>query len=173
MVKVLAALAIAALLAQGTPKQKPPERGPEQLWIDAAFVDGKGKVITDIRRDELEVWIGHFLTPIEEFISVTPATRPNCRSRGVAMEEATTSGLAPGRLALTEIVGKSTCGNGETGNNSKANAPAIATAAVSSEVATGLRMKGDDRLMIVWFRPLRSEPCRPPLCCAGSESRRS
>lgn len=73
MIELLAAVAVAALLAQAPPKQKPPERGPEQLWIDAAFVDGKGKVITDIRRDELEVWIGHFLTPIEDFISVTPA----------------------------------------------------------------------------------------------------
>ena len=26
------------------------------------------------------------------------------------------SGLAPGRLALTEMVGKSTCGSGETGS---------------------------------------------------------
>jgi hypothetical protein len=27
------------------------------------------------------------------------------------------SGLAPGKLAETEIVGKSTCGKGDTGNN--------------------------------------------------------
>jgi VWFA-related protein len=53
--------------------QRPQEHGPDQLWIDAAFVDGKGNVVTDIRRDEVEVWIGHFLTPIEDFISVTPA----------------------------------------------------------------------------------------------------
>src|SRR5262249_6724989 len=52
--------------------QKPQERGPDQLWIDAVFVDGKGAVVTDVQRDEVEVWIGHFLVPIEDFISVTP-----------------------------------------------------------------------------------------------------
>jgi len=53
--------------------QKPQERPPDQLWIDAVFVDGKGAVVTDVQRDEVEVWIGHFLVPIEDFISVTPA----------------------------------------------------------------------------------------------------
>ncbi len=52
---------------------------------------------------------------LDEVISVTPAMRPNWRSSGVAIDEATISGLAPGRLALTEMVGKSTCGSGETG----------------------------------------------------------
>ncbi len=42
--------------------------------------------------------------------------RPNWRSNGVAMEEATISGLAPGKLALTEMVGESVWGRGETGN---------------------------------------------------------
>src|SRR6184192_3841681 len=47
-------------------------------------------------------------TLLVEVISVTPAMRPNWRSRGVATEEAIVSGLAPGRPALTEIVGNST-----------------------------------------------------------------
>ncbi len=51
----------------------------------------------------------------EEVICVTPAMRPNCRSRGVATEEAMVSGLAPGKLAPTPMVGKSTCGSGATG----------------------------------------------------------
>ena len=46
---------------------------------------------------------------------MTPAMRPNCRSSGVATDEAIVSGLAPGRPALTLIVGNSTCGSGETG----------------------------------------------------------
>ena len=41
-----------------------------------------------------------------------PAMRPNWRSSGVATEEAMVSGLAPGKLRPTEIVGKSTCGSG-------------------------------------------------------------
>src|SRR5437773_2107567 len=52
-----------------------------------------------------------------EVISVIPAIRPNCRSSGVATAEAIVSGLAPGRFARTWIVGKSTCGNGDTGSS--------------------------------------------------------
>ena len=43
---------------------------------------------------------------------MTPAMRVNCFSSGVATDAAITSGLAPGRPALTMIVGKSTSGSG-------------------------------------------------------------
>src|ERR1035441_924613 len=49
--------------------------------------------------------------------SVTDAIRPNCRSSGVATEEAIVAGLAPGRPAFTEMVGNSTSGSGDTGSN--------------------------------------------------------
>jgi len=52
---------------------------------------------------------------LEEVISVTDAIRPNCRSSGVATEEAIVAGLAPGKAALTEMVGNSTSGSGDTG----------------------------------------------------------
>jgi hypothetical protein len=39
----------------------------------------------------------------------------NCCSSGVATAEAIVSGLAPGRLAETEMVGKSTLGRSLTG----------------------------------------------------------
>src|SRR5580698_1481355 len=79
---------------------------------------------------------------LAEVISVTPAIWPNWRSSGVAIEDAMISGLPPGKLAETEIVGKSTWGKGETGRTLKAIAPASVTPAVSNVVATGLRMKG-------------------------------
>jgi hypothetical protein len=47
------------------------------------------------------------------------------------------SGLAPGKLAETLIVGKSTCGNGAVGNCKKATIPASMIAAVNSAVAIG------------------------------------
>src|SRR6185312_4835627 len=53
------------------------------------------------------------------------------------------------------MVGKSTCGRGETGRSRKAMPPASAIATVSSEVATGRRMKGSDRLIAVALRRLR------------------
>ena len=72
-----------------------------------------------------------------EVISVTPAMRPSERSRGVATVAAIVSGLAPGRLADTEIVGKSTCGNGETGSNRNAVIPASMIASINRVVAIG------------------------------------
>ena len=44
------------------------------------------------------------------------------------------------------MVGKSTCGSGETGSTVKAIAPAIAMAIVSSVVATGRRMNSARRI---------------------------
>src|ERR1700733_1353397 len=76
-----------------------------------------------------------------------PAMWLNCRSSGVATEAAMIWALAPGKLADTLMVGKSTCGSGDTGSTVNAIAPAIATAIVSSVVAIGRRMNGDERLM--------------------------
>src|SRR5262249_40608977 len=84
--------------------------------------------------------------PLDEVIWVMPAIRPNWRSRGVATAEAIVSGLAPGRLAPTLMVGKSTCGSGATGRKRKATAPERKIAKVMSEVATGRRMKGVEEL---------------------------
>src|SRR6185369_13131325 len=84
---------------------------------------------------------------LEEIISARPAMWPNWRSRGAATDDAMISALAPGRLAATAMVGKSTCGSDETESTVKATAPAMATATVSSVVATGRRMKGADRIM--------------------------
>src|SRR5919199_452845 len=56
----------------------------------------------------------------DDVISLTPAMRPRARSSGVATVAAIVSGLAPGKLACTEIVGKSTWGSGETGRWKKA-----------------------------------------------------
>src|SRR5260370_33400865 len=84
--------------------------------------------------------------PLEEVICVTPAMRPNCRSSGVATEEAMVSGLAPGRPAPTAMVGKSICGRGATGRKRKATKPERKMAMVSSVVATGRLIKGAEKL---------------------------
>ena len=51
-----------------------------------------------------------------ELIESRPAIVENCFSSGSATEAAIVSGLAPGRLALTRIVGKSTFGRSLTGS---------------------------------------------------------
>ena len=97
---------------------------------------------------------------LDEVISVMPAMWLNCRSSGVATDAAMICALAPGRLAYTLMVGKSTCGSGDTGSTVNAIAPAIATAIVSSVVATGRRMNGDDRLMrLLLLAAHCAEPC--------------
>jgi hypothetical protein len=85
---------------------------------------------------------------LAEVISETPAMWPNCRSNGVATEDAMIWALAPGSWAETEIVGKSTCGSGETGNTVKAIPPAMAIAIVNNVVATGRRMNSSEGFMI-------------------------
>ena len=82
-----------------------------------------------------------------DVISVTPAIRLRLRSSGVATADAMVSGLAPGRLAPTLIVGKSTCGSGDTGSWKYPIAPAKVTAIVNNVVATGLRIKGSERFI--------------------------
>jgi hypothetical protein len=91
--------------------------------------------------------IAVFPRELEEVISVILAMCPNCRSSGVATVDAIISALAPGSVAATEMVGKSTSGKGATGKTLKAMAPAITIAIVSSVVATGRRMKVLDGFM--------------------------
>ena len=64
----------------------------------------------------------------------------------LATVAAIVSGLAPGTRAETEMVGKSTCGNGATGNKRNATAPSNKIAKVSSVVATGRLIKGWEML---------------------------
>ncbi len=80
-------------------------------------------------------------TDDDDVISVTSAIWPSRRSSGLATLVATVSGLAPGNVAETEMVGKSTWGSGETGSLGKAISPAMAMPTVISVVATGRRMK--------------------------------
>ena len=56
------------------------------------------------------------LSALVEVISETPGIWAIWRSSGWATEAAIVSGEAPGRLALTAIVGKSICGSGATGS---------------------------------------------------------
>ena len=53
---------------------------------------------------------------LTDVIWLIPWISENCRSSGVATFDAMVSGLAPGRLALTWRVGKSTCGSAATGS---------------------------------------------------------
>ncbi|WP_237567275.1 hypothetical protein [Burkholderia pseudomallei] len=86
-------------------------------------------------------------TELIDVISATSAIEPRCRSSGLVTLVATVSGLAPGSDACTRIVGKSTCGSGETGSLTNANRPASAMPSASSVVATGRVMNGRARFI--------------------------
>ncbi len=60
--------------------------------------------------------IWHDPSPLTDVIESSPSIVENCRSSGVATAEAIVSGFAPGRLAETTIVGKSTFGKSLTGS---------------------------------------------------------
>jgi hypothetical protein len=84
---------------------------------DLAMADCTSCAAPSMSRDRANcrvIW----LTPsaFTEVMLSRPAMVENCRSRGVATAAAMVSGLAPGRLALTEIVGKSTFGRSLTGS---------------------------------------------------------
>src|SRR5579872_5104736 len=79
----------------------------------AACTSRAAALIFRLRSNWRVIWVS--LAALVDVISVTPAIRPNWRSRGVATDEAMVSGLAPGSDACTEIVGNSTSGSGATG----------------------------------------------------------
>ena len=85
-----------------------------------------------------------------------PAIVENCFSSGVATADAIVSGLAPGRLALTVIVGKSTVGRSLTGSRRYAVMPKKRIPVITSTVVTGRRMNSSEKFM-----------APPPRCIAG------
>ena len=57
------------------------------------------------------------------------------------------SALAPGRVAVTAMVGKSTLGSADTGSSRNANTPKAMIEAVMSVVITGLRIQSSESVI--------------------------
>ncbi len=95
-----------------------------------------------------------------EVMDEMPAMVENCFSRGVATAEAMVSGLAPGRLAVTLRVGKSTLGRSDTGRFRYPARPKMRIARVTSVVMIGRRMNSADRFMSRSSRRRRPAPSR-------------
>src|SRR3954451_16918454 len=64
-----------------------------------------------------------------------------------ATDAAMVSALAPGNVALTTMVGKSTRGNADTGSSRKPNTPKAIIEAVISVVITGRRIQSSDSVI--------------------------
>ncbi len=76
-----------------------------------------------------------------------PAMVESWRSIGPATDAAMVSALAPGKVAVTAMVGKSTLGSAETGSSRKPNTPNAMIEAVISVVMTGRRIQSSERVI--------------------------
>jgi VWFA-related protein len=78
MTRLLISLVLVAATGHvAAERQAPAERPPGRLLIDAVAVDKDGAPVSDLRKDEVEVWIAGYRVPIETFAVVTPATDPS------------------------------------------------------------------------------------------------
>jgi hypothetical protein len=91
--------------------------------------------------------ISDSLRTLLELSDATPAIVESFFSIGVATEDAMVSALAPLRLAVTTIVGKSTLGRALIGNCRYPTIPKIMMAAISSVVMTGRLMHSSDKFI--------------------------
>ena len=89
------------------------------------------------------------LVPCDELddIDEMPAMVESWRSMMPATEAAMVSALAPGRVAVTAMVGKSTRGSAETGSSRKPKMPNAMIDAVISVVMTGRRMQSSESVI--------------------------
>src|SRR6202022_1549296 len=94
-------------------------------------------------------WMTIAVVPCDdvEDIDEMPAMVETCPSIGPATDAAMVSALAPGKVAVTAMVGKSTLGSAETGSSRKPNTPNAMIDAVSSVVMTGRRMQSSERVI--------------------------
>src|SRR4051794_28256965 len=93
------------------------EGRPEGRSLPAALIAAcTSRAAPSTLRDRSN-WTTMEVLPSEdvEVISETPAMAPNRRSSGAATEEDMVAGSAPGWLAVTMMVGRSTLGSGATG----------------------------------------------------------
>jgi hypothetical protein len=90
--------------------------------------------------------------PLVEVMESMPLIVENCRSRGVAIEEAIVSALAPGRLAFTLIVGKSTLGRSFTASCRYPITPKRRMAIMTRVVMMGRRIKSSVTLIGAFSR---------------------
>src|SRR3954469_1861854 len=94
-------------------------------------------------------WMVMTLLPCDELddIEEMPAMVDSWRSMMPATDAAMVSALAPGKVAETAMVGKSTRGSAETGNRRKPNTPKAMIEAVISVVITGRRIQSSESVI--------------------------
>ncbi|HJR58730.1 MAG TPA: VWA domain-containing protein [Vicinamibacterales bacterium] len=100
---ILALALLAATPAAGV--QNPSDPAPARLLkIDAVALDRNDSPVPDLRKDELEVWIGRFRIPIETLDVVTPKDPERSRRSIVLLLDDLT--LAPELISRTRAVAR-------------------------------------------------------------------
>jgi len=90
MTRLLIVLATIAVVAPaGQRPQVPVERSPGRLLIDAVALDRDGTPVPDLRREEVEVWIGGYRVPIDTFEAVMPDADRGERSIVLLLDDVT------------------------------------------------------------------------------------
>jgi VWFA-related protein len=77
MTRLVAALVVVSAVALGHAQSQPPAGARESaalVQIDVVALDANGIPVTDLRQDEVEVWIGGYRVPISTFTPVTAAS---------------------------------------------------------------------------------------------------
>jgi len=70
---ILAVVCALVALPEGAPQTSgTASPASSTIEIDTVFVDKNGAPVTNIRRDEVEVWIAGYRVPLDTFIAVTP-----------------------------------------------------------------------------------------------------
>ena len=64
---------------------QPPAKTGRVLEVDVVALDRSGMPIEDLRRDEIEVWIGGLRIPTETFIKVSPTDDPERAKRTIVL----------------------------------------------------------------------------------------
>src|SRR3954467_12468275 len=113
--------------------------------VSAVCTSSAAASMLRLRSNWMVIWVAPCaeLDDIEEM----PAMVESWRSMMPATEAAMVSALAPGKVAVTEMVGKSTLGSAETGSSRKPKIPKAMIEAVMSVVITGRRIQSSESVM--------------------------
>ena len=126
MTSTLAVLALTLALASQAVPQNPtaPDAPGARLEVDLVALDRKGTPLTDLRPEEVEVWIERYRIPVEALIALTPDDERRRRSIILLLDDMTLNPalvarareaarrfvdtMAPGdRMAITMLSGSS------------------------------------------------------------------
>jgi VWFA-related protein len=99
----LAVVALSATLAVGSARQTPVPASTPQVVIDAVALDAHGRPVSDLKPEEVEVWIGHFRVPIVTMTAFTSSAEAGGRTLVLLLDDIS---LPPSQLPRAKEVAR-------------------------------------------------------------------